>query len=788
MLINHGGCTHVLHPSRQFAALAAIVLLLVTHAAHTADEPLSAAPVKTLEEAVRSGRIKQASVDMAVKQGRAAVIVALRLPRALRAEGELTDAEVTAQRGAIRKAQDEVLAAVGSAKVSAMWRYQYIPHVALHADTAALTALVASPAVLLVAEDRLGKMTLPATLPYIGMLPVDRVFRTTSGGAGFSVAVLDSGVDPTHPAFTGKIIAEACFGTNGPVVGGGTARSICPGGAEVSTDAGSAVPCNGLGCDHGTGMAGIAAGRPVQGSDIRGIAPDASIIAIQVMTEVSGTPGCTDNPCGAPQERDVARALEHVQSLSGTHRIAAVNISTLFGTAMRPNEPCDDDFPLTRDAVNNLRSFGIPVVASAGNDGRSAAFLVAPACISTVMSVGYTKRFPLPEEVGVASSSASYLTMLAPAAPLTFHTTMPQRFKSLPDAGTSGAAALVSGVWAVVRSAVPNRSFIEYFNALATSGPPIQDPRNGVTKYRLQVDAAIEMLTGRPLTPSAVNATTNLSKQLTVSWTDNSYLEYLFVVRATPPPRSGLPARRVNVVANTQQTTITGLHSNTPYTIVVSACDFYGGCTDSGPFMARTADKLASAPTNLRVEAVDLRAGTARVRWEASSTPSRPITYFLFEQRHDGISNIRIDDPARRDFEFTGLQLFNTYEYRVWACNTDDCSDDSSNSVRVDMREIGPPPAAPTDLHPCVGARLGACFPPIDLRWTNNATDARWFEFQWSLLPTIPPYRSWTTIRLDGPNFSRYVWNDYNPNSAYAFRVRACNFAGCSVWSNELFH
>jgi hypothetical protein len=308
-----------------------------------------------------------------------------------------------------------------------------------------------------------------------------------------------------------------------------------------------------------------------------------------------------------------------------------------------------------------------------------------------------------------------------------------------------------------------------------------------VTKHRLQVDAALEKLTGRPLTPSAVNASArNRSKQLTVRWTDNSYFEYFFVVQATPPGGSGLPARQVKVVANTEQTTITGLHSNTPYTIVVSACDFYGACTDSAPFTERTADRLALAPTSLRLDTVDLGAGTARVRWEASSTPSRPITYFLFEQRHDGISNIRIDDPTLRDFEFRGLQLFNTYEYRVWACNTDDCSDDSSNFIRVDMRETGPPPEAPTDLHPCAGARLGNCFPPIDLRWTNNATTARWFEFQWSLLSTIAPYRSWTAVRLDGPNLSRYVWNDYNPNSAYAFRVRACNFAGCSVWSNEL--
>jgi hypothetical protein len=57
--------------------------------------------MKTLEEAVKSGRIARASVDAAAKQGFAPVIVALRLPRAFRPEGAITDVEMTAQRAAI---------------------------------------------------------------------------------------------------------------------------------------------------------------------------------------------------------------------------------------------------------------------------------------------------------------------------------------------------------------------------------------------------------------------------------------------------------------------------------------------------------------------------------------------------------------------------------------------------------------------------------------------------------------------------------------------------------------
>jgi hypothetical protein len=123
-------------------------------------------------------------------------------------------------------------------------------------------------------------------------------------------------------------------------------------------------------------------------------------------SEVRGLTGCINSPCFAPQRRDLVAALEHVRTLNGTHKIAAVNFSSLIeGTAAKPNQPCDDLYPDVRDAVNNLLSLGVPVVASAGNDGRSAEFLVPPACISTVMSVGYTKRLPPPDELEPAMST-----------------------------------------------------------------------------------------------------------------------------------------------------------------------------------------------------------------------------------------------------------------------------------------------------------------------------------------------------------------------------------------------
>ena len=82
-------------------------------------------------------------------------------------------------------------------------------------------------------------------------------------GASKTIAVLDSGVDKTHPALSDKVVAEACYSTGTirtvtnlfaravPQFHGGRLRGgLCK--AEVS----------GLeGCGHGTHIAGTAAGR-----------------------------------------------------------------------------------------------------------------------------------------------------------------------------------------------------------------------------------------------------------------------------------------------------------------------------------------------------------------------------------------------------------------------------------------------------------------------------------------------------------------------------------------------
>jgi subtilisin family serine protease len=58
------------------------------------------------------------------------------------------------------------------------------------------------------AEDTLSAPTLADSVPLIG---ADVAWAAGYSGAGQAVAILDTGVDKTHPFLTGKVIAEACF-------------------------------------------------------------------------------------------------------------------------------------------------------------------------------------------------------------------------------------------------------------------------------------------------------------------------------------------------------------------------------------------------------------------------------------------------------------------------------------------------------------------------------------------------------------------------------------------------
>jgi len=246
--------------------------------------------------------------------GVARVIVELAVPTL--PEGVLSTPARDEQRRAVATAQDQL--AVSGVALSR--RYTTLPAVAATVDAHGLAALEALSAVRSVQIDRTNTVADSYSVPLIGGTAVHgHGFR----GSGEAVAVLDTGVQANHPYLGGRVITEACFSG-----GNGAATTTCPNGLSSQSGLGAAAPCAIAGCEHGTHVAGIAAGDGLNlgGIGYEGVAPAASIIAIQVFSDVNGAPVAFDS--------DVIAGLDYLNTLTATTAIAA---ATTPRRAMRPS-------------------------------------------------------------------------------------------------------------------------------------------------------------------------------------------------------------------------------------------------------------------------------------------------------------------------------------------------------------------------------------------------------------------------------------------------------------------
>ena len=393
-------------------------------------------------------------------------------------EGLLADSSaVQAQRDGIHKAQNAILGALAHVPHRVLHRYETLPFLALELGPGPLATLNAlGNAIVRVAEDTRDAPTLAESVPL--------VHASTAWAAGFTgtgqvVAILDTGVDKNHPFLAGRVIEEACYSANGN----------CPNGQTSQTGPGAAIPCSyaASACEHGTHVAGIAAGS---GATFSGVAKEASLMAVQIFSRFTGTDcaGAGEDPCALSYVSDQLAGLESVYTLRNVYAFASVNMSLgggLFASS------CDSD--ARKLAIDNLRSVGIATAIAAGNGGSSNA-LSAPACISTAISVGSTDDGSIntiADAISSFSNSASFLSLLAPGRWIN---------SSIPGGsfanfqGTSMAAPHVAGAWALLKQAKPSATVPEALTALQTTGVSITDPRNGVTKSRIRVLEAVRAL------------------------------------------------------------------------------------------------------------------------------------------------------------------------------------------------------------------------------------------------------------------------------------------------------
>ena len=348
-------------------------------------------------------------------------------------------------------------------------RFGLQPHLAAEVDVNTLARLRTLPDVAFIEEDVAVPLALAQSTPLIG---APKAWASGTTGAGQTVAVLDTGVDKTHPMLSGKVVSEACYSSNTA-----EAQSLCPGQVTQSTAAGSGKDCAATisGCNHGTHVAGIVAGRD-DGLGNQGVAPGADLIAIQVFSHFTASKNVMS------YTSDQIRALERVYALKDIHRIAAVNMSLGGG---RFTSQCDSSNLAIKAAIDNLRSVGIATVIASGNNGYANA-LSSPSCVSSAISVGaHCDAGPDGSACatgvgGMASYSntASFLSLVAPGSYI--RSAVPggsyQSFN-----GTSMAAPHVAGAWALLRQVQPAVSVAEGLALFKSQGILLNDTRPGGT-------------------------------------------------------------------------------------------------------------------------------------------------------------------------------------------------------------------------------------------------------------------------------------------------------------------
>jgi len=377
--------------------------------------------------------------------------------------------------------------------------YENFPLLALEVSANALQALQRAPGVVAVSPDIPEPPALDASLAVIN---ADAVHELGWDGSGQTIVILDTGIDQDHPFLAGRIVSQACYSTGGaghdadPAV----ARiSLCPGNAESSTAAGSAdtniAACdfNGDICDHGTHVAGIAAGDgsgvAVANAQAAGVAPAADIIAMQVFTRYNRATDC--NPAPAPcllsSPSDQIAALDRVFSIRNTFGVTVVNMSLGGGQFFTA---CDDE--ARKVPIDALRGVGIATVVASGNNGFANA-ISRPACISTAVAVGATTNGD-----AVTRNRGALLDLFAPGDWIVSSGSN-GGFEG--KGGTSMAAPHVAGAWAIMHQLLPGAAVADILDRLQTTGVPITYPSGGtdVTTPRIDLLAAIQTTADPPV-------------------------------------------------------------------------------------------------------------------------------------------------------------------------------------------------------------------------------------------------------------------------------------------------
>ena len=292
-------------------------------------------------------------------------------------------------------------------------------------------------------------------------------------GQGAVVAVLDSGVELSHPD-----LQERWRGSpDNPESGWFDPFAL----SELPTD----LPSLDQNFGHGTAVTGVILAGDQSGRDL-GVAPGAKWIAARIF-----------DANGQTTDAIIVDTLQWVMDPDGdgNGNDAADIVNTSWGL-----DATGQCLPIFRSAVQQLKDSGIAMVAAAGNSGPASNTSESPANYPEVLAVGATDQTDLITDFSSRGPSpcddALYPDLVAPGVGLTTTNAFSSEYATV--AGTSFSAPQVSGILALLMEAFPDAGIATLETALRNAavdlGTPGADDTYGYG--RLDALAAYDYLTG----------------------------------------------------------------------------------------------------------------------------------------------------------------------------------------------------------------------------------------------------------------------------------------------------
>ncbi|MEU2612970.1 type VII secretion-associated serine protease mycosin [Micromonospora sp. NPDC007271] len=264
-------------------------------------------------------------------------------------------------------------------------------------------------------------------------------------GAGVTVAVIDSGVDRTHPQLAGRVLAGADF--------------LDPGGDGTRDCAG-----------HGTGVASLIAATPRPGVAFHGLAPGTRILPVRVSEQQVVEGRESGRTVGAA---DFARAIRWAVD----HDADVLNLSVVLYA----------DSPAVRLAIAYAVRRDVVVVAAAGNLHESGNPRPYPASYDGVLGVG---AIGADGTRSAFSQTGPYVDLVAPGSDVLM--AAPGQGHRRAE-GTSYATPFVAATAALLRQYHPELSAAEVARRIVASTDPAAGSGAGagvLNPYRAVTESA----------------------------------------------------------------------------------------------------------------------------------------------------------------------------------------------------------------------------------------------------------------------------------------------------------